>query len=346
LNGSTSETIAEPPGSVGEQVWLTFAASPPQVSPDGQWLILYNGRGNWQLLDLAQGVVKDVGQGQPRLSPTWAPDSQSFAYLADNQLCIYQLESEANSCLFSGENLLGVSWSPNGQEVAVAQADFTSACCVGEIWIIHTADGSANMISTYSSPPEATTNQLFEWTAEGDSLLVEGDTSFLYSSIDETIMALQETAVDISPDGQLVLYQGGYVASLDGTIDYPLPINPVCPAFKVGIHHWDWSPAGDRLAYLSSCSSDEAVSNWLYVLDAQTGEIIWQKEITGIEAQYPLEFLYWSPDGEYLFLDEPDEIYDSHPLSPIWRIKSDGTGTAEIVVEEGFLIGVVPQWMK
>ena len=345
-DGSEIELITNSIEPVGEQVWLTFVALPPQVSPDGQWLIIYNGRGRWQLLDLTRWEVRSAGQGQPRLSPTWSPDSQSFAYLANNQLCIYQLDSETNSCLFTGEDLLGASWSPNGLDIAVAQGDFTSECCVGEIWLIHIADGMAKMIGTYSVPPEATANQIFEWVTMSDSLLVKGYTPFLYSSIDEATIQFQEAVVDISPNGQSILYNSGRVVSIDGTIDYQLPLNPECPGFKIGIHNWDWSPVGDRLAYLSSCSSELSINNWLYVLDSQTGEILWQKEISAIDSQFPLEFLYWSPDGEYLFLDEPDESYDSYALSPIWRVKSDNTSTIEPIVEEGFLLGIVQQWMK
>lgn len=345
-DGSAIQHITNSIEPVGEQVWLTFIALPPQISPDGQWLIIYNGRGRWQLLDLARWEVRNTGQGQLHLSPTWAPDSQSFAYLANNQLCIYKLDTGTDACLFTGENLLGASWSPNDLYIAVAQGDFTSECCVGKIWLINIADGMTKMIGSYSAPPEATTNQIVEWVANGESLLVKGYTPFLYSVSDETTVQFQEAVVDISPNGQNILYNSGHIGSINGTVDYQLPLNPDCPGFKIGIHNWDWSPVGDRLAYLSSCSLELSISNWLYVLNSQTGKIVWQKEISEINSQFPLEFLYWSPDGEYLFLDEPDEIYDSHALSPIWRIKSDNTSTIDPIVEEGFLLGIVPQWRK
>ena len=343
-DGSAIQPITSLIEPAGEQVWLTFAALPPQVSPDGQWLIIYNGRGRWQLLNLTRWEVRNTGQGQLRLSPTWAPDSQSFAYLANNQLCIYKLDTGTDACLFTGENLLGASWSPNNLYIAVAQGDFTSACCVGKIWLIHVADNTAKMIGTYSTFPEATTNQIIEWVANNESLLIKGYTPFLYSPSDEATIQFQEAVVDISPNGQSILYNSGHIGFIDGTIDYQMPLNPDCPGFKIGIHNWDWSPTGDRLAYLSSCSLELSITNWLYVLDSQTGKIVWQKEISEINSQFPLEFLYWSPDGEYLFLDEPDEIYGSHALSPIWRIKSDSTSTIEPIVEEGFLLGIVPQW--
>lgn len=46
----------------------------------------------------------------------------------------------------------------------------------------------------------------------------------------------------------------------------------------------------------------------------------------------------WSPDGRYLLLD------DREPQSPIWRLRADGTGELEKIVEDGFLIDAAPAW--
>jgi len=83
------------------------------------------------------------------------------------------------------------------------------------------------------------------------------------------------------------------------------------------------------------------------MLDAETGDVLWQREIikADIGTTSPPDFLYWSPDGDYLLLDGPDEPYPGQPhLSPIWRLRADGTGELVPVVEQGFLLGVISQW--
>jgi hypothetical protein len=49
--------------------------------------------------------------------------------------------------------------------------------------------------------------------------------------------------------------------------------------------------------------------------------------------------LAWSPDGRYLLLNH---YYPG--LSPIWRLPADGTSTPEPIIEEAYLMGVVPMW--
>ena len=71
----------------------------------------------------------------------------------------------------------------------------------------------------------------------------------------------------------------------------------------------------------------------LTVGEAATGEVLWPLEIPET-----VQTLTWSPDGEYLLLD------DRLDRSPIWRIKSDGSGELETIVDDGFLLGVVAEW--
>lgn len=352
IDGSGFELMARPLGGIGDVVWMYFWANPPQVSPDGRWLIVFNSvsssRGNWQVIDLQTSNEVATGQGQSRLSPTWSPNSQQFAYLAERQVCIFDLMSLSDNCTVIGSDLIGAVWSPAREQIAVAQANFDFT---GQVWLFQAASKTAEIIGTFEVPPQATVNDALEWAADGSSLLIKGTTenvpSILYSVIDETAVTFTEPLQTISPNGQYILYKSGVVEKVDGTIQYLLPTNEVCSRVIFKLHNWDWSPDNERLAYLLSCTdSDAQERSWLIVINVTTGELLWQQEIVALDNTFPLEFLYWSPDGKYLLLDEPDELYEGQrQLSPIWRIMADGSTSLEVIAEHGFLLGTVRQWM-
>jgi hypothetical protein len=77
----------------------------------------------------------------------------------------------------------------------------------------------------------------------------------------------------------------------------------------------------------------------LYVIDARTGIFLWEYEMP----DFYLEIVRWSPDGKYLLLDRMESPGEA---SPIWRLPSDGAGALEIVVKEGALLDVLPQWSQ
>lgn len=95
------------------------------------------------------------------------------------------------------------------------------------------------------------------------------------------------------------------------------------------------SPDGTQIAYLSSVSSEDTDFNLLIVQQTATGEIAWQQDVASIRPNV----VFWSPDGQYLLLDDSLQKH-----SPIWRTKADGSGELEIVVEDGFLLNVIPAW--
>lgn len=67
--------------------------------------------------------------------------------------------------------------------------------------------------------------------------------------------------------------------------------------------------------------------------DDVIGSTLWERKI-----QEPnISRVYWSPDGQYLLLDD-------EARSPVWRLKADGTGQLEVVVDDGYLLGVIPKW--
>jgi hypothetical protein len=353
VDGSAIQPIASPLTGAGDTVWLYFWANPPQVSPNGRWLITHasvsSGRANWQLVDVQNGTVTAEGHGQSRLSPTWAPDSQRFAYLVNGQLCIYSLLDKTDACMPIAGNLIGASWSPDGSTIAVAQANLEAACCTGTVWVFPVANGKAAVAGAFAAPPQATIEDIFMWLP-GDmpALLIKTDpesqASTFYDMAAGTVTMLERQVRDISPDGRYLLYTTGEVGSTDGRILYALPANNSCPNVSFNLHNWDWSPENGRLAFLHSCAATPQTA-WLIVLDVTTGESFWTREITGLETTFAPTFVYWTPDGQYLLLDEPEELFDGHrQLSPIWRILADGSGEVTAVVEHGFLLGGIPAW--
>jgi hypothetical protein len=95
-----------------------------------------------------------------------------------------------------------------------------------------------------------------------------------------------------------------------------------------------WSP-DSRLAYTLRCGFDEPVagSNVLTIVDPIMGAVEWQRELPA--GLFPLA---WSPNGQFILLD------DAAPASPLWRLAADGTGEPEVVVEDGYWLGIVPVW--
>lgn len=101
---------------------------------------------------------------------------------------------------------------------------------------------------------------------------------------------------------------------------------------------WRTNLDGDGNVYLGLSSPDDSFetgSSLLTVSAAATEVVLWQREIS-----WTFRHITWSPDGRYLFLD------DDLDRSPIWHISADGSGDLETVIEDDFLLGVIPQWRQ
>ena len=352
VNGSGFERLTPFIDQVDEEIWRTFFVNPPQVSPNGRFLLQYIGvnvrLGSWQLFDLESNEVVASGHGQSRISATWAPDSQRFAYLEDGAVCIYNLEGKSDECTAVSNNLIGATWSPVGEHIAIAAGNFDAPGFTGQVWLLYPDSGVVESIGTYETSPHGTVEDLFEWTADGSQFLIksssENVTSLLYNVANSTIQPFSQPVKTISPDGRTIIYNSGMVENLDSGVTYALPTNEACPHVPFGLHNWDWSPDGTRLGFLLFCHNNEETS-WLSIFGTSSGEVLWQRKITAIDSSFSLQTLYWSPADDYLFLEEPDSAFKGS-LSPIWRIAVDGSGEIEPFFESGFLIGVVPQWAQ
>ncbi len=85
---------------------------------------------------------------------------------------------------------------------------------------------------------------------------------------------------------------------------------------------------------LFSTSNDPLHMRLLTVEIIGEGSILWQMTL-----EEQVNRIAWTLDGRYLLLNN-----DYPSLSPIWRLMADGTSSLEVLVEEAFLIDVVPMW--
>lgn len=123
-----------------------------------------------------------------------------------------------------------------------------------------------------------------------------------------------------STDGQTVAAQ-----------DAACPTNPLPPGI---------SPDRAMVAALSPLSAEDVYWEYgslLTVSDLHTGDILWEQELPN---NITAKRVAWSPDGAYLLLEDDDYV------SPIWRLKAKESSDIEIVIPEGLLIDVIPQWSR
>lgn len=356
--GSAVQPLA--PASAGGEPGAYFFANPPQVSPDGRWLLDHvsadQTTGSWRLFDVATGERIAAGSGQARLSPTWSPDSAAFAFLDESGVCIYTIESAAEACTPIADSngtlsdLIAAAWSPDGATIALAQMDMSAECCRVTVWLYALDGGDPYDVAIIDPPAQGSTAEMMEWLPDGRLLLKSTSAdapSLLYDPADGSRIIYEGWVRAASPDGRWLLHDSGAVSGLDGATLFTLTANDACPRPLLTGANWAWSPDGMELAFLLNCAA-AAEDSWLYVVDAATGEIRWQKTLpTPAEALYPLERVFWSPDGAYLLLDGVDTTAEStRPLSPIWRLETDGTGELDVLVTSGYLVDVVAPWAE
>ncbi len=95
------------------------------------------------------------------------------------------------------------------------------------------------------------------------------------------------------------------------------------------------TPDGQRRFFVTGPPQPDAAGETVYTLvveDVTAGEL-WRRDLE--PGLWPRA---WSSDGTYILLD------DDANHSPIWRIRADGTGELEVLLEDAYLLAVVPAW--
>lgn len=284
-------------------LWEAMRYAPPRAAPDGRWLACSNGT---QLLvaSVPAGGQRVVGTSNVALYD-WAPDSSALAFAT-----------------------LPPPWEPPAEiHIYDPQRDTleTPITLKGErnkidhlVWSSDSRDLAFSCCFQAVEP----------YTETGRSV---GQVRRLDVGTQQVETA-GEIELRVAATSRLCWTEaGGLIASPQR----PSPGQAVrCSPEPYGISLI--SPDGGRWLELSRLSAD-LTGTRLVVPAYEAGTAtapLWQRE-------YPEVTLArgcWSPDGQYLLLD------DSEPHSPIWRLRADGTGELEMVVEDGFLIDAIPAW--
>jgi dipeptidyl aminopeptidase/acylaminoacyl peptidase len=167
---------------------------------------------------------------------------------------------------------------------------------------------------------------VFQSTCPGhpDLYIVSSNGSGSRALTNTSTLAEREPA--FSPDGSQIVYQVSpvtqdrnqngeiYVMNTDGSGSRSLGIQGRGPA---------WSPDGSQIAYMSNVSGA-----WqIYVYDLDT---LQSRQITrcSVNCRWPT----WSPDGQYIAYNTTLSASSSDP-DAVWYIRSDGSGSATLVVD-------------
>lgn len=343
--GSIKQQLTSIPDQSEEGAYIFYR--PPRVSPDGRWLALNGGWGGAALLNMLEGGTIGVGRGGAMQSPVWSPDSRYIAYLArDNRLCLASVPDLMGDCPFQGAGQSQEAiWSPDGSLIAVASIHPTGEnedCCTGEVTLFNLADRSAKVIGTYATTFEPIAGEALSWLPDGSGLLIKnavGGGSAIFMTDTGMTVSFVESIADTSLDGRYFLTSSGILGTIEQPALYTLPFDESsCEDDDTVLTSWSWSLDGQRLAYSMDCREQESMSQ-LYVVEIGTGHLLWKrslgKNISSVE---------WAPDGDYLLL----QLQSSGLLrdASIQRLAADGAGELETIVEQGYLLGIVPQWGK
>ncbi len=287
-----------------------------QVSPDGRWVAWSDG---WDLVvvDVASRLQASTDEPDRVVYLDWAPDSHAVAYATvsgsgsqDNDIYLYDPDHKTAEHLLSlkGEaaGIKHLLWSPDSRAIAFS-------CCSKRL---QTADGEKDI---------ATVREL--------------------NVASRRVEAAGEMEVYVASSSWLCWTAAGEIIA---SPQHPAPGQAVrccrCPRGIGGVSiPGVWtpgvSPDGLRRLQLSplDTSGSAGMVTWLAVRAADAGTAtapLWERKLQGVALSRGL----WSPDGQYLLLD------DNEPHSPIWRLRADGTGELEKIVEDGFLVDAVPAW--
>lgn len=314
-----------------------FARDVFQFSPDRSRFVASQESLSSLLFDFQE--AKWAALPQAMTSPSWSPDSEQLAYVwrdpsagdassAQPAVYVYDVDQKSEKLLFSTEGLMQALWSPDGTRLAVSAFNQPEKGG-GDVWLVDPSTGDEEKVGFCVSMVGTSASHL-RWSTDGQRLAMAQ-----YNN-----EGMAEYAVLLLEDGTIERFD---LNDLPGDQAW-LP-DPTGEDLKVISH------SGERLVQAIPPKRSGQEQWWagpseLRIVDAGTKTTLHKWEIDGI-----VPIARWSLDDAWLVFsvlqveDLPCEFPEFGPCdirSSIWRLRADGTGDMEMIVEEGFLLEIVP----
>ena len=322
---------------------MFFADSNPQLSPDGQSLLVAGTRGSpehgvagtptW-LIDLTTGAARQLFADG--VIATWSPAGDAITYVEDGTLFTISTAAGATpQAIFQHPDLWDIyaKWSPDGQWIAAVsgvqheptgkvQTDLTFT-----YWLVPAGGGPARELAQRETSTAGYSADEVSWSPDGQYLLAH---TRVYDLAGNQLMPEGIGGLDWLPDRPQLFHlatERPRIISVTGE-----EIALVEQSAYHSTLNWALSNDGRRLVF-SQKSTDAGVP--LAIYDLESGET----QIAGTipNAIYDSE-LRWSEDDTKLIagVDYGEGRY------AIWTLEARPGSTAERLIENAVLIEVVP----
>lgn len=332
--------------AIGYQYLSDFA---PQLNATGRYLMVPgiqqqgedpssakpDEQSTW-VADLNNGKIHELAQRPSHA--VWSPDGNQLAYVKDDTLYLDTVnENDGTGGIFteSGLSPLFTAWSPDGRQLAlVSQAvgesvDGSYPPITNTVWLVSTEDNSTQQLGAFPAFPVEHNRRELQWSPDGSALLVGMVSPNYIVQLDGSQSTLPENSKGLAwiPGGVDLLIQqeeGLVITDQKGQ-----PVISVTDA-KQRVTAWDFSSDGRYLAY--AYARTEGESTQVAIFDLEKGETT----LSGLAPTQTITALYWTAANNALILDDGD--YNT----PIWAMALEESATAEVLIEEGILINVIP----
>jgi hypothetical protein len=291
----------------GDPWWAGSFPPRPFVSPDGRWIALTQNGQNLVLIDVTQqepNRTLDLHGYAQQF--VWSPDSTRLAYSFDDGLYIYHLDENINQYLVSSTAQTLV-WSPDGRQIAF------SCCFSHEVNADGFYEGEIKILSIVS----------------GEITTVSSTQTGVASAPSNICWMEANTVVSVE---SLNMRGGESVTQYFGNIcSQPLQRIPIA-----------FHPTGTIMASLIPASSEDSdYFNQLKIEPADSPIILFELET-------PMQYLAWSPwspsaGGGNLIILGNGSLYNPDEAQ-IWRYSLAEINIFELLIDDAFFIGIVPQW--
>lgn len=138
-------------------------------SPDGQYILVAMGinGSDLYLIDVVNGeIAKRLTSSGNNYVAVWSPDGDKIAYLEDSTLSIMNVADKTSQRIDIPANhrVLGVSWAPNNEQIALASSVMDSKCA--DIFVIN-----INTSETVNLTSSEYYERFPDWSPDGNHLV-------------------------------------------------------------------------------------------------------------------------------------------------------------------------------